>query len=237
MALFPLKYDASSNVPIGVQHRIPNVANLEFAGLPPTSEPVAENSINKYPVEVVRVLTATGRTFITDGVEAGDEVDISADVNGVSRDGTYTVRFVVSETVLIVEETVPAAASANATVAVRKGATAEVRSASGAVVPLVSGYGGGLIDFQNEEPLWIEGYHFMFGASCDWTLQIVNLNPTTRRIDSADPVTHASGTGTIVSSTTRFLLGAHQALQVTTTGPDAARLVRFWARNVRGSQG
>ena len=89
----------------------------------------------------VRRFTITGASLITAGVLPADKVVITLDVNGTSRNGTYTVSQVISATILEVDEAIPAAASANASVAIFQPDGITVRVAIAAIVPLVSAVG------------------------------------------------------------------------------------------------
>jgi hypothetical protein len=92
----------------------------------------------------VRRLTAAGLNFITNNVIPGDKVVITLDANGTPRNGTYTVSHVESATVLEVDETIPAAATANATVQVTNSTGLTTKIAATAVVGLISAAGDDL---------------------------------------------------------------------------------------------
>jgi len=86
----------------------------------------------------IRRFTITGASLITAGVLPGDKVVVTLDANGTPRDGTYTVSQVISATVLEVDEAIPAAASANATVAIFESDGTTVRVAAAPIAPLDS---------------------------------------------------------------------------------------------------
>jgi len=110
-----------------------------------TTSVVAGPSVTGYTIQLsasapagTRLWTFPAKTLLTAGVKPGYTIEVSADVNGVSRNGTYTVVHLRSETVVEVAETIPAAATANVTIKVRNAAGAEI-IASTAVVSAVSG--------------------------------------------------------------------------------------------------
>ena len=67
-------------------------------------------------------LTAPGLDFVATGVVPGDVVRVTLDTNGVSRNGVYRVGAVLAATALVVDASTPfpAAATANATLEVRR---------------------------------------------------------------------------------------------------------------------
>jgi hypothetical protein len=88
------------------------------------------------PTEIVAI-TAPGLDFVAGGVIPGDHIIMTLDVNGTSRDGTYTVASVRSATILEIDTTVPwpAAATANCSIAVKDSTETTTRIA---VTPVVS---------------------------------------------------------------------------------------------------
>lgn len=87
----------------------------------------------------VTEFTAPGLDFVTNNIIPGDKIIITADLNGTSRNGTYTVASVIDATHLTVDPStpIPAAASANASVEVTS-ATAVIKIAVTPVTGLVS---------------------------------------------------------------------------------------------------
>lgn len=86
----------------------------------------------------VRRITAPGLDFITNNIIPGDKVVITLDANGTPRDGTYTVSHVESATILEVDEAIPAAATANASVQVTNSTGLTIKIAVTPVVGLIS---------------------------------------------------------------------------------------------------
>jgi hypothetical protein len=110
----------------------------------PQSTGLIEQVTGTAPAAVTRLTIPGIASLITNGVLPGDKVVITLDVNGTSRDGTYTVSQVVSATVLEVEEAIPAAATANASVALFESDGVTVRIAITAIIGLISAAGDDL---------------------------------------------------------------------------------------------
>lgn len=89
----------------------------------------------------IHTITLTGvASLITNNVQPGDKVTLSADTAGVVRNGVYTVAQVLSATTLEFDEVIPGTApnSGNLTAAITVGSTVAVRVASAALTGVVS---------------------------------------------------------------------------------------------------
>lgn len=101
-----------------------------------------------------------------------------------------------------------------------------------------AGATGGLFFFENNENILVQQYTFDFGSVVDWTLSIVNLDDT-GAVVSGEACRLDSGHGAYAARVENMhvLIGANQALKLTTEGGTQAMRAWVWACTQRGSQG
>lgn len=92
---------------------------------------------------------------------------------------------------------------------------------------------GGLFYFENPRAASVTHYLFDFGASVPYELAVVSLTKLGEKV-SGERTVFAQGTGRYVTGPAQFgfILGAHQAIEVTHPGlsnPTAAMIGTVWA--------
>jgi hypothetical protein len=115
-------------------------------------------------------------------------------------------------------------------------ASTSAQTAANGMTKFATDVKGGLFNFEQNEPIVIHQVLANLGTSIAYQVNIVNLD-STGAVIAGESILLASGTAASVFLTPQVVLGAGQAIQLTTTGATLAMVGTVWANTTRGFVG